>query len=176
MSAFNETSGIISAADFLPTDRTRSVSGDIQRLIDENPNRTIYFPDGVYLLDKPILTPADPKKSVSLALSDFAIFRAAENWNSDGALVRLGGKEPANDIRTCGSNYSFSGGIVDGCMKADGISIDGGRETVVRNVSIKHTKDRAAHKARRKQRLVRLRHLGREHNRQSHCRFDRSPS
>lgn len=140
MSAFNETSGILSAAGFLPTDRTKSVSGDIQRLIDENPNRTIYFPDGVYLLDKPILTPADPKKSVSLALSDFAVFRAAENWNSDGALVRLGGKEPANDIRTCGSNYSFSGGIIDGCQKADGISIDGGRETVVRNVSIKHTK------------------------------------
>ncbi len=130
--------GILSAADHIDLSQNRSVSEDIQSLIDENPNRTIYFPDGVYLLDKPILTPADPLKSVSLCLSDFAVFRAAENW-SGGALVRLGAKDAANDIRTCGSNYSFSGGIIDGCGIADGISIDGGRETVVRNVSIKHT-------------------------------------
>lgn len=44
MSAFNETSGIISAADFLPTDRTRSVSGDIQRLIDEKSEPHDLFP------------------------------------------------------------------------------------------------------------------------------------
>ena len=140
MLRFNETSGYLSAADHISNDSSKSVSSEIQRLINENPNTTIYFPDGVYLLDEPIFTPADPKKSVSLVLSDFAIFRASENWNSDGALVRLGGIEKANDIRTCGSNYSFSGGIIDGMNKADGISIDGGRETVVRNVSIKHTK------------------------------------
>ena len=129
---FKETVGAL--------DYSKSVSAEIQRLINENPNTTIYFPDGVYILDEPVFTPADPKKSVSLALSDFAIFRAGESWQSDGALVRLGGIESANDIRTCGSNYSFSGGIIDGMDRADGISIDGGRETVVRNVSIKHTR------------------------------------
>ena len=32
-----------------------------------------------------------------------------------------------------------AGGIIDRASVADGISIDGGRETAVRNVSIKHT-------------------------------------
>jgi hypothetical protein len=55
-------------------------------------------------------------------------------------MVRLGGECPANDIRTIGSNYSFTGGIVDGNGVANGISIDGGRETAIREVSIKHTR------------------------------------
>lgn len=48
------------------------VSDKIQEIIDANPNRTIYFPDGEYLVSKPIMTPANPRKSVSLELSDFA--------------------------------------------------------------------------------------------------------
>ena len=130
----------ITAAGTVPMDGVTDASAAIQTLIDNNPNRTIYFPDGKYLLSKPVLTPADPKKSVSLCLSSYAEFIAAENWDSDEAMIRLGAKDPANDIRTCGSNYSFSGGIINGSGVASGISIDGGRETVVRDVSIKHTK------------------------------------
>jgi hypothetical protein len=66
--------------------------------------------------------------------------KAADDWNSEEAMVRLGGECPANDIRTIGSNYSFTGGIVDGNGVANGISIDGGRETKIRDVSIKHTR------------------------------------
>ncbi len=120
-------------------DGSRDVSGQIQELIDANPNRTIFFPDGIYRLDKPICTPAHPQKSVCLALSGYAVLRAGEGWDSPEALVRLGAIHPANDIRTVGSNYYFSGGVVDGMGVARGISIDGGRETVIRDVSIKHT-------------------------------------
>ncbi len=120
-------------------DGSRDVSGQIQELIDANPNRTIFFPDGIYRLDKPICTPAHPEKSVCLALSGYAVLRAGEGWDSPEALVRLGAIHPANDIRTVGSNYYFSGGVVDGMGVARGISIDGGRETVIRDVSIKHT-------------------------------------
>ena len=116
------------------------VSDALQTLIDENPNRTIYFPDGVYLISKPILTPAHPQKSVSLSLAAYAHLKASEDWTGDEAMVRLGASHPANDIRTVGSNYYFEGGIIDGSGVANGISIDGGRETVIRNVSIKHTK------------------------------------
>ena len=126
--------------DFINSDGERDVSEEVQKVIDDNPNRTIFFPDGEYYLSKPIFTPADPKKSVSLKLSNYAKIIAAENWNGDGALVRLGGKDFANDIRTDGSNYFLEGGIIDGAGVADGISIDGGRETAVRNVSIKHTR------------------------------------
>ena len=42
-------------------DGKSDVSDAIQKIIDKNPNRTIYFPDGVYMISKPICTPADPK-------------------------------------------------------------------------------------------------------------------
>lgn len=124
----------------VPSDGKIDVSDAIQQLIDDNPNQTIYFPDGIYLISKPILTPADPQKSVDLQLSNFAVIKAADTWTGEESMIRLGGKHPANDIMTNGSNYSFTGGIVDGSGTANGISIDSGRETAVRNVSIKHTK------------------------------------
>lgn len=112
----------------------------IQSLIDNNPNRTIYFPDGEYYISKSLLTPADPKKSVDLQLSNFAVIKASVDWNSNEAMVRLGGKDPANNITTNGSNYGFTGGIIDGSGVANGISIDSGRETRIYNTSIKNTK------------------------------------
>jgi hypothetical protein len=115
------------------------VADDIQKLIDANPNRTLFFPDGEYVLSKPIFTPAAPRKSVSLKLTEFAVLKAAGEWKPGEAVIQLGGIHPANDTRTNGSNYSFEGGIVDGSGIANGISINGGRETAVRHVSIKHT-------------------------------------
>ncbi|MBQ8210511.1 MAG: hypothetical protein IJZ35_08020 [Clostridia bacterium] len=115
------------------------VADAVQALIDANPNRTIYFPDGEYLLSKPICTPAEPTKSVSLELSDFAVLKATGDWQQGEAVVQLGGKDPANDTATNGSNYSLEGGIIDGSGMANGISINSGRETAIRNVSIKNT-------------------------------------
>lgn len=128
----------IIASDYMPADGSVDVSDTLQQLIDENPNRTIFFPDGVYLLSKPILTPAHPKRSVDLQLSNFACLKAASDWSGDEAMVRLGAKEPANDIYTPGSNYGLCGGIIDGSGVAKAISIDGGRETYVRNTNVKN--------------------------------------
>lgn len=135
-----EQRGYIIATDTVPADGKTPASHAIQKLIDDNPNRTIFFPDGIYRIDKPIRTPADPNKSVSLLLSDFAVFQAEWDWDHTGAMVQLGGIFPYNSISMPGSNYSFTGGIIDGSNVADGISIDSGRETVIRNVSIKHTR------------------------------------
>lgn len=126
--------------DYLESVNGEDVSDVLQRIIDENPNRTIYFPDGVYLLSKPIATPADPRRSVDLVLSNFATLKASDSWSSDDAMIRLGGIHPASNIRTCGSNYGLRGGIIDGNGCACGISIESGRETAVQNVSIKHTR------------------------------------
>ncbi len=131
--------GYIVVTDTVAANTGLDVSDAVQSLIDSNPNRTIYFPDGEYVLAKPIYTPADPKLSVSLELSDFAVLKAGEGWEKSEAVVQLGGKNPANDTHTVGSNYSFEGGVIDGSGVANGISINGGRETAVRNVSIKHT-------------------------------------
>ncbi len=119
-------------------DGKRDVSDAIQKIIDENPNRTIYFPDGIYLISKPILTPAEPTKSVALKLSNYATIKATEDWSHDEAMVRLGGKDAANNIVTPGSNYYLDGGIIDGSGVAKGVSIDSGRETVIRNTSMKN--------------------------------------
>ena len=110
----------------------------LQALIDINPNRTIHIPDGVYVLSHPVATPADPRLAVSLALADFAVLKAAPDFPSGLPLVRLGGIHPANDIRTAGSVYSFSGGVLDGSGVAAGIAIESGRETRVRDVSMKN--------------------------------------
>ncbi|MBO5762796.1 MAG: hypothetical protein J6R85_02905 [Lentisphaeria bacterium] len=126
--------------DFFKNDGKSDVSDAIQKVINENPNRTIYFPDGTYMLSKPIVTPADPKKSVSLKLADFAILKATADWSSPEAMVRLGGSDPSYTIRETGANYSFSGGNVDGSGVANGISIESGRETAIRQTSIKHTR------------------------------------
>ena len=129
--------GVVSAADFMPTDGKTDVADRIQRVIDEHPNRTIWFPDGTYLISKPICTPADPKRSVDLRLSNYAVLKAAPGWTNTEAMVRLGGIHPANNIRVVGSCYSFTGGVIDGSGVAKGISIDSGRETKVRDVSMK---------------------------------------
>ena len=128
----------IIATDYMVADGTTDVSESIQELIDNNPNRTIFFPDGEYLLGTPILTPAHPKKSVDIQLSNYACLKASKTWNSEEAMVRLGAKHPSNDISTPGSNYGICGGVIDGSGVAKALSIDGGRETYVRNINIKN--------------------------------------
>ena len=129
--------GYVVVTDYVKANGKKDVSDIIQKIIDENPNRTIYFPDGLYMISKPICTPADPSKSVSLELSNYATIKAMEGWAHDEAMVRLGGKDPFNNITTPGSNYYLAGGIIDGSGVAKGISIDSGRETAIRNTSIK---------------------------------------
>lgn len=132
--------GYVVVTDFVASDGKVDVADALQKVIDDHPNRTIYFPDGTYILSHSIATPAHPKRSVDLRLSNYAVIKASDNWTEKAALVRLGGKDPANDIYTIGSNYGLTGGIIDGSGKADGISIDGGRESKIEDVSIKHTR------------------------------------
>ena len=126
--------------DYVKANTGEDVSDALQELILANPRRVLYFPDGEYLLSKPICTPANPEHAVSLQLSNFAVIKAMESWDSAEALIRLGAAEPFNTIMVNGSNYYLSGGIIDGNNVANGVSIDSGRETRVENVSIKHTK------------------------------------
>ena len=132
-----ENRNFVIATDFLCEDGKSDVSDVIQNLIDTHPNRTIFFPDGVYLLKKPILTSSDSEKSVDLVLSNFARFLAAPDWDSEEAMVRLGAKDGVNSLAP-GSNYGLTGGIIDGNGIAKGVSIDGGRETRIQNVNIKN--------------------------------------
>ncbi len=127
----------LNVAGLIEADPGVSVSAQLQRIIDENPNRTLYFPDGEYLLSEPLRTPADPRKSVSLKLDPYAVLAAADDFEGE-ALVMLGGKDAFNDTHTPGSNYSLSGGILDPRGLAKAITIESGRETVVKDVSVKN--------------------------------------
>ena len=131
--------GYVLITDYAMPNTGEDVSDAIQKAIDDNPHRTIYFPDGEYILGKPIATSAHPDRAVSLNLSNFAVLKAADNWNDPEAMVRLGGAEAANNIHLAGSNYYFSGGVVDGNRRAKGIAIESGRETLITRTSIKNT-------------------------------------
>ena len=131
--------GYLIVTDYIKANTGEDVSDALQELIVNNPHRTLYFPDGEYILAKPVCTPAHPERSVSLMLSNYAILRAADGWDNEEAMVRMGGIDPFNSIYIPGSNYFFEGGIIDCRGVAKGISIDGGRETRISKVSIKNT-------------------------------------
>ena len=131
--------GYVLITDYAMPNTGEDVSDAIQKAIDENPHRTIYFPDGEYILGKPIATSGHPDRAVSLNLSNFAVLKASDSWRDQEAMVRLGGAEAANNIHLAGSNYYFSGGVVDGNGRAKGIAIESGRETLITRTSIKNT-------------------------------------
>lgn len=118
----------------------KDVASAINKIITDNPNKTIYFPDGQYLVSSPIRTSADPTKSVSLLLSNYAEIKATSAWtnNLSNAVIMLGDLNASSDVETPGSNYFLEGGIINGNKKANGVSIVSGRETRVEGVSIKN--------------------------------------
>ena len=130
--------GAVCVTDTVPAGTGEDVADALQAVIDANPNRTICFPDGEYLVSHSLCTPADPSKSVDLQLANYAVVKATEDFEG-GAVIRLGGKDPYNTTAQAGSNYGLYGGVIDGNNVADGVSIDSGRETKVQNTAIKHT-------------------------------------
>ena len=75
---------------------------------------------------------------MDLQLANFAVIKATDDFTG-GAVISLGGKDPYNTTAAAGSNYSLTGGVIDGSGIADGVSIDSGRETKVQNVAVKNT-------------------------------------
>ena len=53
--------GYVVVTDYIKNDGKKDVSDAIQKIIDNNPNRTIYFPDGTYLISA-------LKRSISIGL------------------------------------------------------------------------------------------------------------
>ena len=129
--------------DFIKADTGEDLYANIQTLIDKNEGRTIFFPDGEYVISRPLTTTSDPALSTSFYFSSGAVLRAADNWKKDdsrNALICLGAKKKVNSIRVPGTNFYIMGGTFDGNGKADGISIDAGRETLIKDVTIVNTR------------------------------------
>ena len=66
--------GYVVITDYIKNDGKKDVSDAIQNVIDRNPNRTIFFPDGTYMISKPILTPSSSPRT---ARSSMGIIRGS---------------------------------------------------------------------------------------------------
>ena len=131
--------GFIVVTDYLEPNTGEDLSAKIQELIDKYPRKTIFFPDGVYTIARPIKTSSNPQKAVSLHLSGFAVIKASNSWKGgDDHMIQLGAIDETFTISQTGSNYYMYGGVIDGNRKAKGIILEGGRETSVRQISIKN--------------------------------------
>ena len=134
--------GFVVVTEYINANTGEDVSAELQKIIDTNAKSVIYFPDGEYIINTPIYTASNGALAVSLKLSDNAVIKASDTWDkSQGAMIRLGGepKRQLNSIMVIGSNYYIEGGIIDGNGVADGVAVDHGRETSVRDLTIINT-------------------------------------
>lgn len=131
--------GYVVVTDYVDVDTGEDLSEDIQNIIDNNPRKTIYFPDGVYTIAYPIKTSSSSGKAVSLHLSMNAVIRASDRWKGKNHhMIQLGVIDKSFDIHSTGTNYYLYGGVIDGNGRANGVALEGGRETSIRNVTIKN--------------------------------------
>ena len=111
----------------------------IKKAIEENPNATIYFPDGTYEISDTIVIPEDPAKSVSLRLSNYATIKAA-NWSDKTKpMIRMGVYADGADKETVGDddkdarNVYIMGGVIDASGIASGVTIEGSEDITLSN-------------------------------------------
>ena len=131
--------GYIVVTDYLDANTGDDLSEKIQEIINKNPRRTIYFPDGVYTIANPIKTSSNATKAVSLHLSENAVIKASDRWRGGAEyMVQLGAIDETFSINETGTNYYIYGGVIDGNNKAKALILEGGRETSIRNISIKN--------------------------------------
>ncbi len=149
------SSEFVSISEYITYPNTLyDMSTEINKAISENPNKTLYFPDGVYYIASPISTSGNPDNAVSFKLSNFAIIKAiggSYDWDTKcssaggndatvaEAMIRLGATNPLNTTVENEAKFFFEGGIIDGSDIANGMSVDGGRQTRIENVNIKNT-------------------------------------
>ncbi len=125
--------------DFIKPNTGEDLYSNIQMLIDKNPGRTLFFPDGEYVISRSLETTSKPGESTSFYFSSGAVLRAGEDWKNEGdkrALICLGAKEKVNDINTPGSNFYIMGGTFIANGRGDGIALFYGRETLIKDVVI----------------------------------------
>lgn len=136
--AISQSTAPVKNTDYLIVTDYVSVDGDVtaklQKLINDNSGRTIYFPDGKYIISKPLEISADPQKKVSLSFSNYAVLTASSSWSGE-AMIRIG----SVGAGTGSTNTYIMGGIIDANSKATAISVEGGRDIFISNVTIRNT-------------------------------------
>ncbi|MBE6593389.1 MAG: hypothetical protein E7642_05285 [Ruminococcaceae bacterium] len=134
--------GYVVVTDYVTPNTGKDLYPELQKIFNsgQSRNKVIYFPDGEYIISKPLLTASMGTQSIAIKLSNNAVIKASDDWEKDnGAMIKLGASVQLNDIDYIGANYYIEGGIIDGSGRANGVSIDFGRETSVRNITIINT-------------------------------------
>ncbi len=131
-------------SDYIKPNTGEDVQVHLQGLINKNPGKTIYFPDGEYVISSSLVTKSEGKYSTTFFFSDNAVLRAADNWHEkDGnvAMICLGKLNSdgthVNDATSNGSYFGVFGGTFECNNMAEGISIDSSRESVIYGSCIK---------------------------------------
>lgn len=109
------------------------VATALQNLIDANPNKAIYFPDGTYGLTKPITTSCQLGYMTPLILSSQATIKALVGFDGE-YVIELGGKGTYQDRMNHG--IYIGGGIVDGGNLVGGIRTGSCQSPTVENLLI----------------------------------------
>ncbi|MBE6593206.1 MAG: hypothetical protein E7642_04345 [Ruminococcaceae bacterium] len=117
----------------------------IKKAIEENPNGTIYFPDGIYEISDTVVIPANNAKSVSIRLSNYATLKAV-NWSDKSKpMIRMGVCGEGEDTENIGGidhsarNVYFMGGVIDASGIASGITVEGSEDILLSNFTVKNS-------------------------------------
>ncbi|MBO7302876.1 MAG: SAF domain-containing protein, partial [Clostridia bacterium] len=84
VTSYSSNSNYIDISQFVTPNTGEDLQSTLQLVIDNNPQSTLYFPDGEYIISKPLVTHAIATKSVSIHLSDNAVIKASNNWSGSG--------------------------------------------------------------------------------------------
>jgi hypothetical protein len=116
----------------------------IKKAIEENPNATIYFPDGTYEISDTIVIPANATKSVAFRLSNYATIKAV-NWSDKTKpMIRMGVYAESEDKENIGSidhdarNVYLMGGVLDAAGIASGVVVEGSEDITLSNFTVKN--------------------------------------
>ena len=160
-SLFDPDGEYVVVADYIKPGTEEDASDIIQKLVDENPGKTLYFHDGIYLVSKTIETSADPAKAVSFRFSNYAQLKAMDSWEKgekqikcpedlakpdlvpskiksfSTPLIHIGAKDKDAVKNGERSHCFIEGGILYGSKLADAIWVDGGAVADLRYIAIK---------------------------------------
>ncbi len=130
--------------DYIKPNTGVDVTNLLQILINQNGGRTLYFPDGEYVISKPLILSAVAAKSSTFYMASGAVLKASDNWqpiNELNAMICIGGdydgERHENDNTSNGSYFGVFGGLLDCNNRANGIAIVSSRESVIYGTNIK---------------------------------------
>lgn len=83
----------------------------LQNLINNNPHKTLYFPDGTYLISNTLNIPTGNEHQINIEFSRNAILKTSESITS---LISVGANEDSYNRYAEGSIVSITGVILDG--------------------------------------------------------------